>query len=237
MEGGATWADQGLSPVDMSWEAGQKLSAREIAMGFNIAPELIGDPESKTFSNYGEARKALYEENVLPTADVVRDQMNGWLSPLFDAYMDYDKDGIEALHENQDSVYDRNNAAFAAGWIKINDARKAANLEDDKVYGEFYKWQVPVAAAFDSANGMYAIFDPETEERRDPNATPALPYPMLPANHALNTGKLPELPTPEPTPPTDGKNPDATGATQGQGDDSAQSGNKRLIRFVREVAQ
>lgn len=242
MEGGATWADQGLSPVDMSWEAGQKLSAREIAMGLNIAPELIGDPDSKTFSNYGEARKALYEENVLPFADVVADQFNGWLSPLYDgAIIAVDKDGVEALHENQDSVYTRNNSAFVAGWITINDARKAASLEEDPVYGDFYKWQVPTTAAFDTANGMYAIFDPETEERRDPNAQPALPYPMLPADHALNTGKLPELPPPTPPsgqPTADGKQPPESEPADGKPPaEPVAPAAKAILPFRREVAR
>ena len=228
VEGGITWEQMGMSPTDMAWLEGQKLSAREIAMGFNIAPELIGDPESKTFSNYGEARVALMEENVLPLADWVRDDLNGWLGPLFDgAYADYDRDGIEALRENQDAVYTRNNAAFVAGWINIGDAQKAAGMDVDKEVAQYYKWQLPQSASFDP-----------TQEQPTP-ATPAagsLPYPDLPPTHVLNQGPpsllSPDEKEPNPNTPSNPNNPDKTGSLGGvEPMGPAQNGKQAWLPF------
>lgn len=149
LEGGVKWQEMGMSPNDMHWIEGQKLSAREVAIVYNVAPELIGDSENKTYSNYGEARKALYQENVLPLSDWIGDDLNGWLSPLYDdsPYIAYDPDDIEALQEDQDAVYGRNDKSFVAGWITINDARKAAKLDEDEKKGDQYSWEVKAAAA------------------------------------------------------------------------------------------
>lgn len=179
LEGGLQWQEMGMSPLDMAWLDSQKLSARQIAMIFNIAPELIGDPDAKTFSNYAEARKALYEENILPLMDWLRDDLNQWLTPLYDSptYIDYDRDEIEALSEDRNEIATRNNAAFAAGWITINDARKSANMALDSQYGKFYRWQLP----------SFAAMDPLAEKPQTAPAPAALlPHPELPPTHPFN---------------------------------------------------
>ncbi len=83
LEGGLDWKEMGLSPADMHWLEGLKLSAREIAIAFGVPPELIGDTANKTYSNYKEARQAFYTETVLPLMDWIRDELNNWLIPKF----------------------------------------------------------------------------------------------------------------------------------------------------------
>jgi HK97 family phage portal protein len=134
-EAGLKFQPTGLSPVDMSWLEGSKLSAREIAIAYNVAPELIGDNSSKTYSNYGEARKALYQETVLPLMDYLKDAFNNWLVPLWgdNLYLDYDKDSIEALQEDQDRLYNRMFGAVDRGIITRNEAREMLGFEALKI--------------------------------------------------------------------------------------------------------
>jgi HK97 family phage portal protein len=134
-EAGLKFQPTGLSPVDMSWLEGSKLSAREIAIAYNVAPELIGDNSSKTYSNYGEARKALYQETVLPLMDYLKDAFNNWLVPLWgdNLYLDYDKDSIEALQEDQDKLYARMFGAVERGIITRNEAREMLGFEALKI--------------------------------------------------------------------------------------------------------
>ncbi len=108
-EGDLDWKAIALTPAEMEWLAGLKDARRQIATAFGIAPELLGDAENKTYSNYGEARKALYQDLVLPQKDVDRDALNNWLTPQFDdrLYLDYDRDAIEALEEDRDRVWSR----------------------------------------------------------------------------------------------------------------------------------
>lgn len=201
LEGGMKWEEMGLTPSEMHWIEGQKLSAREIAMVYNIAPELIGDPESKTFSNYGEAREAFYEENILPTLDWIRDDLNWWFGPAYNGgvYIDYNRDEIEALQEDRTKVFARNDASFKAGWITINDARTAAGLDEDVDYGQFYRWQLP----------NFAPADPLAPPAQQTQA-------MLPAPGVSTTpGAAGDNATDNA--PTD-NNPDLDGATDGSGD-------------------
>lgn len=133
LEGGLDWKEMGLSPADMHWLEGLKLSAREIAIAFGVPPELIGDSENKTYSNWSESRKAFYEETVLPLMDWLRDELNNWLAPQFGddrIYLDYDRDEIEALQEDRAEVWDRALKAVEKGVLTPNEARVLLGYEE-----------------------------------------------------------------------------------------------------------
>lgn len=142
LEGGAKWEKFGYDAVEMAWIEGLKLSTREICTGFGVPPELLGDSANKTYSNYGEARKAFYEETILPLLDSFRDAINAWLMPLFGEglYLSYDKDEIEALREDQDKVHARVREDVRGGILTPNEAREAIGYdkytseEADKLY-------------------------------------------------------------------------------------------------------
>ncbi|MCH8157215.1 MAG: phage portal protein, partial [Nitrospinae bacterium] len=104
------WRELGISPKDMDWTEGLKLSALQIAEAYNIPPELIG-LQPATYQNRKEARKALYTEVVLPALYRLRDALNNWIVPRFgdDLVLDYDKGKIEALSEDQESLWRRVN--------------------------------------------------------------------------------------------------------------------------------
>lgn len=132
LEGGLDWKEMGLSPADMHWLEGLKLSAREIAIAFGVPPELIGDTANKTYSNYKEARAAFYTETVLPLMDWLRDELNNWLVPKFGddrIYLDYDRDEIEALQEDREAVWSRAIEAVKVGILTPNEARLMVGYE------------------------------------------------------------------------------------------------------------
>lgn len=126
LSGGVDWKQMSLTPAEMDWLQGMKLSAREIAAIFGVPPELIGDSESKTYANYREARQAFYEETMLPLVDRFRDDVNAWLCPRYgdDILIDYDKDAIVALQENADAVWKRATEAFVSGGITRDEYRQ-----------------------------------------------------------------------------------------------------------------
>ena len=126
LEGGLDWKEIGLTPAEMHWLEGLKLSAREIAIAFGVPPELIGDNANKTYSNYKEARQAFYTETVLPLMDSIKGELNNWLIPKFGdkrLYIDYDRDEIEALQEDREAVWSRALEAVKNGIITPNEAR------------------------------------------------------------------------------------------------------------------
>lgn len=131
--GGLKWQDMGISPKDMDWLEGMKLSAREIAIVYAVPPELVGDSSNKTYSNYQEARQAFYQETILPVLDYLRDELNNWLVPLYGdgIYLDYNSDDIEALQEDRDKVHTRVQKDYTSGIITRNEARDMLGLEPD----------------------------------------------------------------------------------------------------------
>lgn len=116
--------DMGLGPTELA-------RVRSICSVFKVPPEIIGISEAKTYANYKEARKALYQEAVLPMMDMLRDKRNAELmknekgKPNYGPtdYLDYDKASIEALQEDKDAVWKRVTEAEVAGEITNNEWR------------------------------------------------------------------------------------------------------------------
>ena len=130
LEGGLKWQTFAITPKDMDWLTLDKMTVRRICSVLKVAPQLIGDEESKTFANYKEARKALYLEAVIPLLTYLRDEYNNWLTPAWgdnQLYLDFDRDSIEAIREEQNAVYERQGKAW---WRSINEKRKACGDDD-----------------------------------------------------------------------------------------------------------
>jgi HK97 family phage portal protein len=122
------WKELSISPRDMDWVEGIRLSALQIAQIYNMPPELIG-LNPATHQNRKEARKALYTEVVCPALNRLRDVFNNWLTPRFgdDLLLEYDKDGIEALSEDQESLWRRANTSR---FLTLNEKRRMVGFED-----------------------------------------------------------------------------------------------------------
>ena len=123
LEGGLDWRDLSLSPKDMDWLAGKDVSAREIALAYNVPPQLVGIAGSLTFANFEQARLSLYEDAVLPLLDFFKDELNAWLAPAFGALeIAYDPDEIPALAVRRDKVWEK---VQRAGFLTLNEKRVA----------------------------------------------------------------------------------------------------------------
>jgi HK97 family phage portal protein len=132
LEGEFEWQPMTLNAQDIDWTEGQKVSGREIALAFLMPPEMLGDSDTKTYSNYQESRKAFYIESVLPTMDKIQDDFNWWLCPKFGdgLRLEYNRDEIEALSENRGEVWDSAISAVKAGILTINEARAVMQYDD-----------------------------------------------------------------------------------------------------------
>lgn len=130
LEGGLKWEQQGLSPKEMDWLEGTRLSSREISTVYGVPPELLGDTPSKAYASYVEARKAFYQDTVLPEADMIRDELNAYLA-AYDAELEYDRDAIEALREDRERLFLYIGAAWQTGLLRKNEARSALGYDED----------------------------------------------------------------------------------------------------------
>lgn len=126
LEGGLTWQNMSMSPMEMDFISSKKMSILEICAAFGVPPEIVGYGENKTYSNYQEARKALYEDAVVPMLNRIADKLNSALVPRFgeDLLLLPNLDSIEALQENRDSVYKRAGQAHKDGLLMLDEARE-----------------------------------------------------------------------------------------------------------------
>jgi HK97 family phage portal protein len=126
LEGGVDWQSISLSPKEMDWINSREVTALDIMNVYGVPAQLLGYGES-TYSNYGEAREALYEETILPLMDFLKTELNNWLAPRYgDVVLDYDKDDIEVLVNKRERKYTTiNNVNF----LTINEKRQAVGYE------------------------------------------------------------------------------------------------------------
>lgn len=77
-------------------------AAREICAVFNFPCKLIGLDDS-TYQNAKEAKKALWENVIIPELDEIKAGLNRWLVPMYDGdfYLDYNLNHIDALQEDR----------------------------------------------------------------------------------------------------------------------------------------
>lgn len=99
LESGLTWQSTGFSPKDMDWLNGLHTTSRQISMTLGVPPMLLSIPGDNTYSNYKEARVALYEETCIPLLDLILDEYNGRLVPRFDPGLElyFHEDDIPAM--------------------------------------------------------------------------------------------------------------------------------------------
>ena len=159
LEGDFDWKEMGMTPKDMDFLNLKHMAATDIALCFGVPSQLVGVPDSQTYSNVAEARLALYEETIIPHLRKVASDLNEWLIPMFDdrLTLEFDIDSIPALSERVKRTYENVTSAVKEGIMTRNEARQQLNLE-------------PIEGADDlyiSAN-LFPISDNEVEKPDDP---------------------------------------------------------------------
>lgn len=133
LEGGLEWERLSLTPLEIAWAEGMKMSANNICTAFGVDPSLLGLSERKGWG-YRDAQKSLYTETVIPLCDSLRDNFfNKWLLPLFpntsSMYFQYDLEQVEVLNEDRSIVWERVIKGMEAGIITQEEAREAIGYD------------------------------------------------------------------------------------------------------------
>lgn len=112
-----------FNPQEMDLKALRRVPEERISGVLGIAAVVAGlgaGLERSTFTNYGEARKAAYEESVIPEQRLAGAELVTQLLPDFadteaqEYEVDFDLRNVRALQENVDAVWSRNRAAASA---------------------------------------------------------------------------------------------------------------------------
>jgi HK97 family phage portal protein len=98
----------------------------------NVPSILIGDRTNNKFSNYKEAKRDLYTENIIPFAQQISEYLNNFLSDKLmpNEFIDFDTAHIKALEDDRNKKMESlNNISF----LTINEKR--AELEYPAIEG------------------------------------------------------------------------------------------------------
>lgn len=128
LEGGLKWTQMGLSPDQMSAIENKHSSARDVSLALGVPPLLLNIPGDGTYSNYKEARLALYEETSIPLIELICDEMNNWLVPMYGDNLRLvpDIDSIPAIAEKRREMW---SMADSSQELTINEKREIKGFD------------------------------------------------------------------------------------------------------------
>ena len=132
LEGDFDWKEMGLSPKDMDFIQLKNMAAKDIALVYGVPSQLIGIPDAQTYSNFAEAKLALYNETIIPLLDRIQADLNEWLIPKFNdeaLEIRYDIDSIPAMAEQRKRVFESVTQGVQNGILTRNEAREQLGYE------------------------------------------------------------------------------------------------------------
>lgn len=134
----------GFTPEQLRLEKiPQQLQARILA-AMGVSPMVLGLPDpNKTYSNLAEARRAAWENCLVPLQDLVADTLRYSLLPDFGddpatTCIEFDYTHVESLQEAQELKSSRLREEWKAGIIRLNEARAALGYETDPDGERYY---------------------------------------------------------------------------------------------------
>lgn len=127
LEGGLKWQETNNAERFEKFIELKDSSARDIAIAFNVPPQLLGLNGDNTYSNMQEARLALWEENIIPLLDKYADALSGWLSHWYgeELFVAFDREAISVLTERRENLWSK---ISAANFMTMNEKRSFVGL-------------------------------------------------------------------------------------------------------------
>lgn len=127
-----SWVNFGLNASDLSLIEQYNATIKDLCNIYNVPVQLLNNTDSTTYNNMKEAKKALYQNAVIPELNKIRDELNRWLAPQYGdkIYIDFDYSAIPELQEEMDKVVGQMSQAW---WITPNEKRAAMSygMDDD----------------------------------------------------------------------------------------------------------
>jgi HK97 family phage portal protein len=125
LEAGLKWQSFAMSPVEMDFIESRKFNVTEICSSFGVDPILIGFNEKSSYNNYETAKKALWEDTIIPNLEDIVARINHDLTPRFgdQFWVQPDLSDVPALQEKFDDKVKAGKELWQMGvpFSKINE--------------------------------------------------------------------------------------------------------------------
>ena len=135
-----SWVNFGLNATDVSLIEQYDASVKDLCNIYNVPVQLLNNTDSASYNNMKEAKKALYQNAVIPELIKIKDELNRWLAPMYGDKLciEFDFTVIPELQEESDKVVDQLSKAW---WITPNEKREVMNYgvdEEDETLNDYY---------------------------------------------------------------------------------------------------
>lgn len=135
-----SWINFGLSTSDLSLIEQYNATIKDLCNIYSVPVQLLNNTDSTTYNNMKEAKKALYQNAVIPELIKIREELNRWLTPQYGdkLYIDFDFSVIPELQEEMDKVVSQMSSAW---WLTPNEKRAAMSYgidEDSEFMNDYY---------------------------------------------------------------------------------------------------
>jgi len=137
-----SWVNFGLNAADVSLIEQYNASIKDLCNIYNVPVQLLNNTDSASYNNMKEAKKALYQNAVIPELLKIKDELNRWLAPKFGDKLciEFDFSVIPELQEETDKVVDQLSKAW---WITPNEKRAVMNYGKDEETTQLDDYFVP----------------------------------------------------------------------------------------------
>ena len=126
-----SWVNFGLNASDVSLIEQYNASIKDLCNIYHVPVQMLNNTDASTYNNMKEAKKALYQNAVIPELCKIRDELNRWLAPQFGEKLciDFDFSVIPELQEETEKVVSQMSQAW---WLTPNEKRMAMNYGEDE---------------------------------------------------------------------------------------------------------
>ncbi len=137
-----SWVNFGLNAADVSLIEQYNASIKDLCNIYNVPVQLLNNTDSSSYNNMKEAKKALYQNAVIPELLKIKDELNRWLAPKYGDKLciEFDFSVIPELQEETDKVVDQLSKAW---WITPNEKRAAMNYGKDEETSQLDDYYIP----------------------------------------------------------------------------------------------
>ena len=137
-----SWVNFGLNAADVSLIEQYNASIKDLCNIYNVPVQLLNNTESSSYNNMKEAKKALYQNCVIPELLKIKDELNRWLAPKYGDKLciEFDFSVIPELQEETDKVVEQLSKAW---WITPNEKRAAMNYGKDEETTQLDDYYIP----------------------------------------------------------------------------------------------
>ena len=161
----------GFNPQQMDLKTLRRIPEERVTAVFGVPAVVCGlgaGLDRSTFANFYEAREAAYESNIIPTQNIIADELHVQLLRDFESQLDqfqvrFDNSKVRVLQEDENKAAIRYGTLYKNGLIRRAEARTRLGFEATPEDDIYFEPKAPPADVLAGPGKRARILDVETK--------------------------------------------------------------------------